>query len=551
MNMTTGAKPDPGAGEIDKAAMGQVHLHESSKQAFAKVTWNNKTFRITVHYSGKVSKKTAAKDLEKSLVKMVALASVYQMGKQGATKKLQLTSKDKLTRYVQKSPEAELTKKEYEKGVVAHLQEKVVKVVAKAGSAEDPRAKEIQKAIGVFKKEIQLPISKRPKSSEIPIGGLTPKQYLSLMSPAPVSNHGFLGMVADSVRYALSSVGTFFKRLYHAATHNLNWINDKTLVRHLKDGLKDESIPLAEGKTKLISKLFGEFSKRIPDTDKDFKEAKERFDLLKVAKGHPDQHTKTADETKPHHPVSKESLAKSEFEYVPPDNTLDLVALTTEQISKMSSDQKGALVDRFALRMDGGKSGLTNAQFKGILNSNKPSESVNLINKQELGLGHCARYAINNAFQTEALNTDDFLNLTAAVFAKKLGMSTEDAKTLVHNNGDFGVDAGILEYILQERFHQAIEYQKIEKLTGCEESKQKAIENFIGNADWIIIGNESAGVYDMPSLTGATYPLTAGHFVAMRKDARGEWWLIDSRAPSPVNMPLAAIPRACTIIVPR
>lgn len=225
--------------------------------------------------------------------------------------------------------------------------------------------------------------------------------------------------------------------------------------------------------------------------------------------------------------------------------------LTPQQIKGMTPDQQGLLIDQYAIRKNEKPSILTQAQLKGILRSAKGSNTVKTINIQEASLGHCGRYAINNAFQSEKLSTNEFLKLAGEVFMKTLGMSKEDVQALVSDKAGFGVDAGIIKYILEEKFDQPITDKEIKGLDGIDISKQKAIEDFIGDAKWIIIANLGQDSYDMPSLTDAPYPFASGHIVAMRKDDKGEWWLIDSRAHQPINIPLAAIPRTCTIIAPK
>lgn len=235
---------------------------------------------------------------------------------------------------------------------------------------------------------------------------------------------------------------------------------------------------------------------------------------------------------------------------------LDPTQLTPEQIKRMSPDQQGALIDNFARRGNAG-SNLNQAQLKGMLRSQNLGP-IQIINKQELGLGHCGRYCVNNALQQEFLSKEEFLRLTGEVFVQRTGMSPNDAKTLLANNEDFAVDVGILEHILNS-CNMPIQHRIIRDLPGYSDSKQQALEQAIGNAKWVIIGNTGsdrefdrrAHVYDMPSSGNAPYPLASGHFVALRKDDRGEWWYIDSRGYAPENIALAVIPSTCTLIVPR
>lgn len=233
---------------------------------------------------------------------------------------------------------------------------------------------------------------------------------------------------------------------------------------------------------------------------------------------------------------------------------LNPTSLTAEHISRMSPDQQGALIDHFAPRGSAG-SRLSAAQLKGMLRSQNRG-SIQIINKQELGLGHCGRYSINNALQKEFLSREEFLKLTGEVFVQRTGMPPENAKSLLADNDDFAVDVGILEHILDRR-GIPVQHRMIRDLPGIGDSKQQALEQALGNAKWAIIGNTGSDrdrkphVYDMPSSGNASYPLTSGHFAALHKDDRGQWWYIDSRGHAPENIALAVIPSTCTLIFPR
>lgn len=226
---------------------------------------------------------------------------------------------------------------------------------------------------------------------------------------------------------------------------------------------------------------------------------------------------------------------------------LDIDQLTVEQIKKMTPDEQGALIDQYAKRT-GRPSKLTKAQLLAFLRSERTS-GMKIFNVQELGKGHCGRYCINNALQNEAISEEKFVSFTAQAFQILTGMSSEDAARLVRNDDEFGVDAGILSHILN-RMGIFSKNCPIADLPGFDHSKQQAMENFIGNANFALVGNIGNGIYDMPTENGV-YPLTAGHFVALRKDSFGEWWYIDSRAPKPINIALAVIPKSCTLIVPQ
>ncbi len=231
------------------------------------------------------------------------------------------------------------------------------------------------------------------------------------------------------------------------------------------------------------------------------------------------------------------------------DTKVEIKNLTAAAISKMTPDQQGFLIDHHAKRQINAPSLLTSTQLKGMLRSTV-SHEIKLVNEQEVGLGHCGRYAINNAFQQEILSTSDFKACICQCLKDQLSCSDEDARQLVENQEDFGIDNSIIEYILENQVKQSVKCQTIRELVQVEVSKQKAMEDFIGEAKWTIVANIGADIYEMPSALAAPYPLAKGHFIALRKDEKGEWWYIDSRAPQPINIALAIIPKSCTLLVP-
>ncbi|WP_284452644.1 hypothetical protein [Parachlamydia acanthamoebae] len=224
--------------------------------------------------------------------------------------------------------------------------------------------------------------------------------------------------------------------------------------------------------------------------------------------------------------------------------------LHPKDIQKMTPDEHGFLMDNYSSTATPHR--MTQAQLNGI-RIIKDSGKIKRINEQGLGLGHCGRYCINNAMQADALLQDRFLELIKDAYMTKLGSSEEDAQSFVDAQGDIDVDIGILRHILENGFTQSVKDSVINELPGIENSKQQAMENYIGNdAKWVIIANIGFTDYHMPSPPGvnATYSLTRGHLVALRKDDEGQWWYIDSRAPKPYCISLAVIPHTCTLIVP-
>ncbi|PJD97231.1 MAG: hypothetical protein CK425_03690 [Parachlamydia sp.] len=256
-----------------------------------------------------------------------------------------------------------------------------------------------------------------------------------------------------------------------------------------------------------------------------------------------------ASKTQPSTTQKVENTAKTLFKPDLKSPPMNPQWLTEEQIKKMSPDEQGNLIDTYAARKINAASDLTHAQLRGMIGSTAASH-IAIVNAQETGLGHCGRYAINNALQQEALSQNEFLSLTGQIFSNQLGMSLADVKNLIQNQDDFGIDTGVLAQILKQKFNQPVKESKICDLPDCALSKQQAVENYIGKAKWVIVANIGTEVFDMPSSTHAVYPLTRGHFVALRRDADNRWWYLDSRGKNPVNIALAIIPRTCTLIVP-
>jgi hypothetical protein len=244
--------------------------------------------------------------------------------------------------------------------------------------------------------------------------------------------------------------------------------------------------------------------------------------------------------------VNDLKLSKPKDKHLPSD--LDLKTLSEDHIRKMSPDEQGELIDRYARRKVNGPSDLNKQQLRAMINLNEPG-SIKLINAQEIGKGHCGRYCINNALQKEVLTQQEFLTSTAKAFEQYLGMSKEEADSLVNNDND-GIDVEIVAFIMENQFGIKTKNAVIQELPDVSASKHHSIEQFIGNADYVIVGNTGNIIYEMPSL-GAPYPLAAGHFVAMRKDDKGKWWYLDSRANKPTCISLALIPKTCTIIAPQ
>lgn len=99
------------------------------------------------------------------------------------------------------------------------------------------------------------------KNNEILFSGLKSSKYLHYMSPVYIKEQG-------KSFYICKQVKIFFRRLSYLIRHR-EWLNDKRLVKHLKDEeswLLNSSDPSAQ-KTSIIalSFLFKEFNKRDPE----------------------------------------------------------------------------------------------------------------------------------------------------------------------------------------------------------------------------------------------------------------------------------------------
>lgn len=140
----------------------------------------------------------------------------------------------------------------------------------------------------------------------------------------------------------------------------------------------------------------------------------------------------------------------------------------------------------------------------------------------------CARHAINNAFG-EAVY-DDY----QAFKDKVIQIMKELIPEFEANNfsdQDFAVDPHVIQEILEQGPKKCkTKVSQIVEFPGYEESKSKAISDYIGEANWILIYHNNFKSHPMPIPKGASLPyvFASGHIIAVRKDADGNWWTIDS-----------------------
>lgn len=226
--------------------------------------------------------------------------------------------------------------------------------------------------------------------------------------------------------------------------------------------------------------------------------------------------------------------------------SVDVTRLTVEEIKAMTPDQQGDLIDRFSLV--GKTPMLTNEQRNAMVTRPyDPSTDPKMLNRQEVGKGHCGRYAINNALQGERLSESAFLEAVVKSARDKLAMNEEDARAFVQDDDNFGVDADLLKLILEEQLNLDTEIKKVADLAG-QGSKQEALEAFLEGKDWALVCNASDNIFVLPCETKYPLRFTRGHIAAIHRDNQNNWWFIDSRAEKPVCMQLALIPLECTLV---
>ncbi|MDF2549469.1 MAG: hypothetical protein K0S07_536 [Chlamydiales bacterium] len=221
-----------------------------------------------------------------------------------------------------------------------------------------------------------------------------------------------------------------------------------------------------------------------------------------------------------------------------------LVDAFRENRQLLSQDEMGALIDAFGENSAEHKRLFSQQELNALCPSNKQTPFL-FHERQSLRAGLCGKHAINNAFGEEVEGADFQQKVTARIEAE-LGatLSLDDLE-------DFGTDPAVLQDILKTgKKRVSTKRAKICNLAGIEESKSAAIKNYLQNATWTIIYNDSATAKRIPSKGNAPYPIAAGHFIAARKDDEGQWWIIDSRSERQVDMPLSLLHRDLSLIVP-
>lgn len=160
--------------------------------------------------------------------------------------------------------------------------------------------------------------------------------------------------------------------------------------------------------------------------------------------------------------------------------------------------------------------------------------------KQEQGL--CGKHSINNAFG-ELVEGDNFINKAITDIELETGVRISPE--------DFAVDPATLRAILiTGRKRVKTKKEQISNLPGFKTSKSQAIHAYLGNAKWFIGYNGNSSAHPMPTKGNAAYPIAANHLFAARKDENGIWWIIDSRNPHMLDIPLTLLHKDFFLIVP-
>lgn len=214
--------------------------------------------------------------------------------------------------------------------------------------------------------------------------------------------------------------------------------------------------------------------------------------------------------------------------------------LTPDEIKNLSDDEIGIIID---LYNDDAET-LSQVQLNAMIRNTERNPFA-FHEKQDRG-GECGRHAINNAFGEIVEEGRGYREKVAAIFPE----IHDGCPFLDLSDDDFFTEPRILQIILQrgkKQVHAKCSF--IRDLPDYSISKSLALQNYLGEASWIIIGN-SQSLKRFPTNSHATYPITSGHFVAARKNEKGEWWVIDSRNHAQISLPLTALNKDFQIFVP-
>lgn len=206
--------------------------------------------------------------------------------------------------------------------------------------------------------------------------------------------------------------------------------------------------------------------------------------------------------------------------------------LTPEEIRKLKPDELGELIDLYERE-------LTQEQIDAMaLDLEDPFE---FFEEQKSGENLCALHALHNALGKTEPSEEVFKKFVVDYLKKTVEMELPFS--------DIDTDPVVLADFLMEHVCHLVEKQRIwEILAQKQKGKEAALKEFLGDSDWFLVGVNQT--FKVPRKKSGTYSLTEGHFAAMRKDQEGNWWLIDSRNPSKIPLPLTFLHENCLIIRP-
>ncbi|KAF3361746.1 hypothetical protein PHSC3_001696 [Chlamydiales bacterium STE3] len=212
---------------------------------------------------------------------------------------------------------------------------------------------------------------------------------------------------------------------------------------------------------------------------------------------------------------------------------------TKPQTNKCSA----SLIDELIDALDNRKSIGQDRLDRCLIGSQEPDGWLH--EKQEPGL--CGMHAVNNAIG-KIIETKAAFRQKVLTLLNEIGFSVDAMP-----DGEFGVDGEQLRRILEEgELGIQTKTSKISDLPGFKKSKANALAKHVGNSPWFILYHNNPEPVPMPrSRKGnATYPIATGHLIAARKDNNNQWWMIDSRNPGMVDIPLVLLQKDFHLIVP-
>lgn len=133
--------------------------------------------------------------------------------------------------------------------------------------------------------------------------------------------------------------------------------------------------------------------------------------------------------------------------------------------------------------------------------------------------GQCGRHAMNFAFGRKGSKPFE----TEAQYVLDVQTYHQNAGILdpleIQNINEYTVDseASIVAWILTEIKGKKVQLKELREI-------HSSIRDFVGPSEWIIMGVSG----DRKGIVINGHNIPGGHFVGVRKDNRGLWWIIDS-----------------------